>query len=822
MHSKLSTGIIATLSALALTPTSATGQLCINEVMQSNIHVLYVDNDFPDSWVELYNGSDSPINIKGWKLGASEKVKKAYTLPVDSVIEPGGFVTIYCDKEETGLHTSFRVESGSGVVILYNPDGEVVDRIDHGKMVGPDIAFGRIPDGGEEIAHFVAPSPGASNIQPSSTTVMSAPVFSHKGGIYSQPFEVTISSPTGLPDDARLCVTFDGSEPSLSDSVEGGLLTTEITKNSVVRASIISPTSLNPLSVTQSYIFESTSLPIVSIVTNPEYLWSDSIGILHGVAGEDPNWAYDWRRPVNTELFLPDEDGGFTTSFNQLGETRLKGSSSRSLPQKSMVVYANKRFGTKRMDCSGVWPEKPWVTDVKSFELKNGGADFDRAHMRDPLANLLAGRNNPDVDWQAYRPSIVYFNGEYRGIFDLRERTNEDFIDANYDGLEDIDMVENWVEEKAGDISNLVDLYNRLISPKVTFEEIDSLVDWDNILPQYALNVFGANYDSGGGNNTVMWRRLEGDTRWRLILKDLDLWGGTWQSENTDYDIFKETYIKQYEYSAAVGDFRYKALSYFIVTNPTASQMLLDHLLVAMGDYLNPDYISEVIDELKEGLQEDYPRYMTMYFPDTAHWMSYGNWNNQVERLRKFSYARRDFMYPYLAEYYGLKGSFGLQINRHDCPTKMNGISLSRPVFEGRYYHDRELRLTTREDYGFEVVMTGGGQRSVIASKGDEIEMLIPEWVENVAVEVTATPSSIDDVTTEEEDSLSLSIEGDVVKVNSPTALRSITAYDSSGIMVSRSSKGEKFLLIPARGIYLIQVVTDDGKTKTLKAVVTI
>lgn len=67
--------------------------------------------------------------------------------------------------------------------------------------------------------------------------------------------------------------------------------------------------------------------------------------------------------------------------------------------------------------------------------------------MRDALAQRLVGLNSPNVDWQATRLVICYINGELsRRVMSLRERTNEDYIEANYDGLEDIDMIENWWE----------------------------------------------------------------------------------------------------------------------------------------------------------------------------------------------------------------------------------------------------------------------------------------------------------------------------------------------------------------------------------------
>ena len=60
--------------------------LVINELMQSNIDCVMDDrNEFPDSWVELYNNSGETVALKDYRLGIGTKSDEAYLLPPVSV-----------------------------------------------------------------------------------------------------------------------------------------------------------------------------------------------------------------------------------------------------------------------------------------------------------------------------------------------------------------------------------------------------------------------------------------------------------------------------------------------------------------------------------------------------------------------------------------------------------------------------------------------------------------------------------------------------------------------------------------------------------------
>ena len=101
--------------------------LMLNELMQSNIDCVMDDlKDYPDSWVELYNGGSATVNLNHYSLGITSNATEAWPLPNKS-INPDSRILVYCDKVGDGLHTNFRLESGKGCAVYLFCDGQIVD-----------------------------------------------------------------------------------------------------------------------------------------------------------------------------------------------------------------------------------------------------------------------------------------------------------------------------------------------------------------------------------------------------------------------------------------------------------------------------------------------------------------------------------------------------------------------------------------------------------------------------------------------------------------------------------------------------------------------
>ena len=619
---KLLSFIVATLFCGSASAQS----LKINELMQSNVETTLDDiKEFPDSWVELYNPTDAAINLKDYKISNKDKEKKAWQLP-DISVPAGGYILIYCDKEgkeDNRLHADFRLESGKGCQVYLFMNKEVVDSLPEAlaKMPAPDVAYGRQTDGADKWGYQLTTTPGKANTGETckAKQILGAPVFSEKGRVSNKALSLTLSLPEGAPEGAYITYTTNGSEPTANSTKYTTPIS--ITNTKVIRAKVFCEGWLSPVSSAQSYIFHprKMTIPIFSVQINDKYLNSQELGLFKNNNSKEDKKLHDWRRPMNIEFF-PAE--GEESAFNQLGETRIQGGQSRSNALKSMVFYANKRFDPdkKRYSYEFFPDQKPGITEFKSFSLRDGGNDFSDLYFRDLIIQRTMA-SHADLDWQAGHSAVLYINGEYMGMLNIRERSNEDNIYSNYNGLEDIDIVEishekinnmdMFEEEFKEGTADFYEAFKTFYSEKGhTLAEYENWLDVSEYLNVIAMNFFYGNIDFPG-NNIVFWRPNDDDKdsglpkRFRVIVKDTDFGLGLYGRQN-DYNTIKLLYNPSYD-SGNAWAFTEPATRLLknMLEDPDILKMFIDKCSVFMGDFLNGKGTTEVIDLIKAEAMEN-------------------------------------------------------------------------------------------------------------------------------------------------------------------------------------------------------------------------
>ena len=713
------------LAGLFAFGTSVQAQVVINELMQSNIDCIMDDLvEFPDSWVELYNSGTEAVNLKDYKLGVKDKPGKAWKLP-NKTLAANAYVVVYCDKEESGLHTNFRLETGKdGNVYLFQGD-EIVDKVEKiSKMPAPNIAYGRKTDGADEWGYQATPTPGSANCGQLCADILGEPVFSQKGCVMtsSQTIQLTLSMPEDTPEGTVIRYTTNGSEPTATSAVYQNPI--NISSNKVIRAKLFCDGYLSPISTAQSYIFldRDMTISVISIVTDDRYMNDNAIGIIKNNPNKENK--KDWRRPINIEMF---DAPGSESVINQLCETRVMGGQSREHPLKSLAVYANKRFGAKRFDYEFFPDQKPGLTDFKSIMLRNAGNDFGGLYMRDAIIQRVMAEN-ADLDWQAWRPAVIFLNGTYKGMLNIRERSNDDNIYTNYkdeagNGLEDIDMIEisqengQMIEElKAGSLDNYNDFKAFYNQAGHTMEEYEQIMDCQEFINLMVMNLYYGNLDFPG-NNIVVWRPTAEGGRWRWISKDTDFGLGLY-GRSANYNTIEWIYNHNYDPSNNWANTS-EATQLFrsLMDDNDFKREFIDHAAIYMGDFLNSRGTRAVWDPMADLAKPELIKHREAnsgggwwgWHPDYEQEI-----NNEINNVRNWLNQRTNNFYTHVANYYALGAPTPLVINKdmtEEVTTIINGVTIRNADFDGKFFANRQLTVEGkgaegREVTGWKVVKT--------------------------------------------------------------------------------------------------------------------
>jgi len=442
--------VLAAVSLALLSLPASADQVAINEVMALNATTIAdLDGDYSD-WIELYNAGDKTIHLLGYGLSDDFSDPFRWIFP-DVPLDPHSFLLVFASgKDYTAwpgeLHTNFLIAAAGEEVVLTAPDSTIVDQLDPVAME-TDVSYGRVPDGGHDWWFFQAPTPGETNGDEPPPTQAPPPVLSPPSGFYQPGMMLSIDCayPT-----ARIRFTLDGSTPGDSSHLYTDAF--PLDSVTVVRAQAFVHGMFPSVVVSGSYIVGyETVLPVFSLITDPPNLWDEERGIYVMGPNADPdpphegaNFWQDWEIPVHFDYFEP----GGTLGISMAAGAKIHGGWSRIFPQKSLRVTARNEYGPTQIEFP-FFPDLP-IYSFNSVVLRNSGNDWQYTMIRDPLMTGLTVDSG--IASAAYRPLVLFLNGEYWGIHNLREHLNRHYLASHYGvDADNVDIIENHHEANAGD-----------------------------------------------------------------------------------------------------------------------------------------------------------------------------------------------------------------------------------------------------------------------------------------------------------------------------------------------------------------------------------
>lgn len=494
--------------------------LVINEVMASNQHTLADAAGDYDDWVEVFNGGASPVQMAGMYWSDNPRAPFKWRIPADdpaaTEIQPGGYLLFWFDgrPEEGVLHTSFKLNADGEHVSLYGRDSVLVDSVSFVQQM-PDQSLGRLPNGNGGWFQSALPSPRAENGGQPLLPRAPAPQFSQQGGFYPSGLTLHLSS-TLEPSVIRY--TTDGSIPDSTDLLYQNALFIE--KNTVMRARVFAPGRQPGPVATQTFLVRQRHLfPVVTLSVEPEDFFNPVSGIYANAL------LFDEERPVHICFF---ETTG-STAFEADMRAELHGTGSLANSQRSLLLKAN----GDPVEYA-IFPDMP-QTSYRRLVLRNSGQDWNVTMLRDAYVSDL-GRSYsgifPILDtlhllFQAYRPTVVYINGQYWGIHNLHEQAGPDLLHNRYRWQEqDVDFIDLYAQALSGDDAEWRSFWqwvsaNRLTSD-AALQTLESKMDMDNFIDYAIFQIATDNVDWPLKN----WRRFRPRTpeaRWQWLPFDFDL-----------------------------------------------------------------------------------------------------------------------------------------------------------------------------------------------------------------------------------------------------------------------------------------------------------
>lgn len=491
-------------------------------------------------WVELHNSTGSAVSLAGYGLSNNPKNPAKWVFP-DISIEPGEYLLLYAtgsaDKaQKKNLKLNFNISSTGEALFFFDPNGKLIDKLSAGRMRSGQ-SYGR--DGSDNRFYYAEPTPGAQNGK-GYEGITQLPAFSVTPGIYDNAVTVAITAGEG----ETIRYTTDCTTPNASSEVYSGELS--ISKNSVIRTAAFRDGYLSGDVATATYLFRSDgvnhALPVVTLVTDPDNLWNSKTGIYATGDKFDPDAAsyadtlksatyYQakfateeqvdtiWEKPAAFSLF---DDNGKQVFTQNVG-IRIAGSFGRGRAQKGFNVIARKEYGKGSMEYP-FFENRPYK-EYKAVVLRAGAQDQNRSKIRDELASGLLEGTDINILYQAYRPTVLYLNGEYWGVYFMKEKRNRFFVAQHENTENNVDLAigKGFKQRSYGDNSDWVSLYEYATSHDLSSAEayayVSERMDVDSFRDYMIAEIYNGNTDT----YNFQYYRLKGG-KWKFIFYDF-CWG---------------------------------------------------------------------------------------------------------------------------------------------------------------------------------------------------------------------------------------------------------------------------------------------------------
>ncbi len=691
--------VIVTL-ALLFFINKANSQVMINEYSCAN-RTIADDFGKTSDWVELYNAGGSAVSLAGYHLSDNKNKPLKYVFPAGSTIAASGFLRIWASGKNTvvagNIHTNFTfTQTKPDNIVFSNPSGTIIDSL----TLKPNLVThsrGRNPDGGGSWAVFTTPTPGASNTG-AKTEYATRPNTNIPAGFYPGTQSLVLSSPDLA---VSIYYTLDGSTPTQSSTLYTAPIS--IATTTVVRARAF---STNPL-VPASFIRSSTYFIGVTHTTGVVSIFGDSIMTLMTGTQFYPETGLQYF-DVNKQLKAESE-----------GNSNKHGNDSWSYQQRGIDFICDDEMGynyalntkffvnTSRHSFARIII-KAAANDNYPFET--GGA-----HIRDSYVHTLSQRGNLHLDERTWSPAILYVNGQYWGVYDIREKVDDNdytgyyYNQGNKDSLQFL-MTWGATWSKYGGPQAQTDwntLKNYIVTNNMAvaanYHHADSLLNVKSLIDYFLLNSWAVTSDWLNWN-TGWWHGIASGGqahKWRYILWDNDATFGHYINYTGIPSQLPTADPCAPESLPDPGGQGHTLILDSLLKNPTFKQLYITRYADLLNTAFSCDFAVPLLDSMIAQIAPEMPGQISKWGGSLT------TWQQNVATMRQFINDRCIDITAGMVNCYGLTGPFAITVNVQPAGAgvvQINTITPSSYPWTGNYYGNIEttLKATPNASYVFD------------------------------------------------------------------------------------------------------------------------
>ncbi len=549
------------------------GPLAVWEVMSSNDRFLMQSDGSYHDWAELKNISDTPIDLSDYYLSDNAGDLLFYRLP-SKILQPGELVTVILAGDAAltgrGIYAPFGLDYRDSVLYVTHGETGISDYL-HICGVPYQGSAGRM-DGQSRVFYFSSPTPGKENAD-GMTAVASSPFVETPAGVYNDVSGVSVV----LSGEGQIHYTLDGSLPTESSPVYTQPIV--LTQTATVRAASFTPDKLPSLTVTANYIInENHTMPVISISADPDAMF--------GYSGIYTNYKQDREIPCNLSFF--EEDSGFSIDCG----IKMHGHTGLMNPKKSFKINFRGVYGANVLNYPVYGEDAPQIYDSL---IIRAGQDYPFAIFREELFSSLCQDMSDHVLTQRSRFCIVYINGQYWGIYNLKEAFTELYYAQNRGVSEQSVQIEQAPVFPSADMFQVLRFMRTAdMTKQENYDHVCSVVNIDSLIDWMIIQGYSTNGDIQ--QNLRYIRSTENGNRFEMALYDLD-WAFYYHLAFTDI-LSNDRQM----------NWQHLSLTRNIIKNPDFRQKFLERLSYHMEHTLSNDYVLGRIDELYSLLEPEVAR----------------------------------------------------------------------------------------------------------------------------------------------------------------------------------------------------------------------